>query len=260
MSDQEVIEQTNLDAIIGDEDIAEPEPQEIAAEEAEVTEQSDEDPEEGQVTEEEPAEEPESDEGQKMVPMSVVHGLRDELKALKEQQTKPAETQREPAKESLPDPIEDPEGYEAALTARIEQNFTARRLQDSEARAKQAHEDFDEKFALFNRAAALEPAMVDDVLAHPDPAERAYQLALEVEKTLRPADSAEIRSEIEKEMAAQFEAKHQKEIADLKKEIADLKLKNQLPDDLSGVSTDGSMRSSKNAPPELTPLDDVLKS
>lgn len=262
MSDQEVTEAT-LDAIVGDEEIAEPEPQEAETVEEEVTEQSEETPSEEveEKTEEEPEEEPEADESQKMVPMSVVHGLRDEIKALKQDLAKkPEEQQEEPQREALPDPLEDPEGYEAALTARIEQSYTQKRLSDSETRARANHEDFQDKFDLYLRAAALDPSMVQDVMSHVDPAERAYQLATELETSLQPANSEEARAEIEKAVTEKLQSKHNEEIAALKKEIADLKLQNQLPDDFSGVSSDGSMRSSKDSAPVHTPLKDVLKS
>lgn len=143
--------------------------------------------------------------------------LEGELQAFKQQRASQAQPAKpEPKPEELEAEIyKDLPGYLQRQRQQMQQEFEqktlATRLQLSEAMARRAHTDFDEKIAAVKEAAAGNPMLVQYAFQQPDPAEYLYRtgakLLLDKEIGDDPAAyrqrlEAEVRAKIEAEMAA----------------------------------------------------------
>ena len=97
----------------------------------------------------------------------------------------------------------------------IGQEFQARLLNMSESSAMARHEDYGDKFNVFQQMVQRDPAIYQQMLQQPDPAEYAYRAAKRLMdiQSIGDVDSfkqqtrAEIRAEIEAEVKAEFEGK-----------------------------------------------------
>lgn len=72
---------------------------------------------------------------------------------------------------------DNPEKTIASVEQRFEQRLQVNLLNMSEAQAKARHEDYDQKYEVFERMARENPAIVQAMLQQADPAEYAYNMA-----------------------------------------------------------------------------------
>ena len=127
------------------------------------------------------------------------------------------------------------------------QEFQSKMLNMSEAAARSRHEDYSEKFSVFQQMVQRDPSIYQQMLQQPDPAEYAYKAAKRLSDiqsigdidTFREKTRADIRAEIEAEVKAEFEGK----------------LNQTLP---TSFSEKGSKTAPKGAYSGATSLDDIL--
>jgi len=81
------------------------------------------------------------------------------------------------AKEPVPFDWANPEKTIESIKTDLRQENQTRFLDMSQAQAMARHDDFGEKYQVFNDMGKASPAIWNDVLASPDPAERLYELA-----------------------------------------------------------------------------------
>lgn len=119
--------------------------------------------------------------------------------------------QAQPAVGMGPDPVADPAGYAQFVAQRAELGAIARNVNWSEARARQAHEDFDEVSGVFKQMADNNPRLREQALLHHDPAEFVYQTGKRAKSLIdigqdpeawRAAERERLRAEIVAEQAA----------------------------------------------------------
>lgn len=112
----------------------------------------------------------------------------------------------------VPNPVEDPEGYQAWQDQRFEQRLFNERLNMSERMlraAKPDQADVDAKIAVFKKAATDNPALRAQLASHPDPYQFAYDIG---QRTLAMeevgTDPAAYRAKVEAEIRAKIEAEY----------------------------------------------------
>jgi hypothetical protein len=154
--------------------------------------------------------------------------------------------------EEPPDFWEKPEEAINQKIAQVEQQFTTRFLNMSEAAARTRHADFDEKFEVFHGMAQQNPAMFQQMMAQPDPAEFVYQTAARVKAMQEMGDPASYRAKIEAEVRAKIEA----EFTAKEKERIEAAIKAKLPPGFSESRNAGSPDKEGYAGP--TPLKSIL--
>lgn len=191
----DVFEDSPLDAGSSD---REPEPQETQATEPETTE----DP--ASEGTEAPADESAEQSGDKeevetppvqqesMVPLAALQDERDRrqmaerhAQQLQQEQMENLRRQNQQLAQQRPEevnPFDDPDAYERQLyEQRLAQQVDDRMFNAlsnmSVYQAQQRHEDYGEKEQLFTRLAEANPGLAQQMRAHPDPAEFAYQTA-----------------------------------------------------------------------------------
>lgn len=161
-----------------------------------------------------------------------------------------------PAPTEGPKPFwEDPEGHFARLRNENRQMAINTRLQTSEMIARQRHEDFDEKIAIFQALVEANPGLIQPLLQSIDPAEHAYKLAANhkavtdaggVDKLIEKA-----RAEERVKVAAELKEKADKAAAEAARERA------ALPGSLSDTKGTSGTKAVWAGP---TSLEDILKS
>lgn len=165
----------------------------------------------------------------------TVAALRKEIDRIR---NKNREYEAELAKRPAPaaTPAEEPPSFwdnpEAVIERRVaiaEQQMTQRLINISEASAKARHADYDDKFQVFAGIVKQNPHVYQEMLAQPDPAEWAYQVAARQSVMRDIGDPVEYRSKLEKEIRDQIAA--EQAIADKKK--ADELIADKLPKSFS---------------------------
>ena len=111
----------------------------------------------------------------------------DRLRQLEEaiRTTQQAPQQQAPAQAQVPDRWEDPDGYDqwliaqAAAMARAEasQTFQTQRIQAAALEVMQRLPDYQEKIGVFEQMATANPALLQEMVRSPNPAEYAYNMA-----------------------------------------------------------------------------------
>lgn len=114
-----------------------------------------------------------------------------------------SQTQQEP---SLPDPLDDPKGYQAAIAGQVQSMMLQERINMSRSMAQIAHPDYAEKEQFFADMARQNPQLVDAMRNNPNPAEFAYQVAAARINQQSPdqkleAELAKMRKEYEERLA-----------------------------------------------------------
>ena len=119
----------------------------------------------------------------------------------KKRQELEAKLQAEP--EKLPDPVEDPEGYAAALEQRQAESAFKQKADLSREVMMSIHDDYGDKEAVFMQMAESDPSLVGKLHAAANPAKFAYDTAtdhLEVQKLRDPEYLDKLATEKAKEM------------------------------------------------------------
>ena len=139
----------------------------------------------------------------KSVPLAALLAERDKRKEL---ERKIAEIQ-EKNKQELPDFYADPQAH----VQMIEQRAQARINAVLEDQAREAHADYDDVMQVVLEAAAVNPAIKDQVFAANNPAMAAYKLGKQLIEHRDAQDPEKLRAklvaEIRAELAAEFSAK-----------------------------------------------------
>lgn len=258
------VEKTDLDEFLNGDETPTPEPAPEPEADEKPAEASKDDDAEG--ADDKPEETPKGDEDKDDTTPVSREEFEGVKKALLEERRKRQELEKtpEPAPEPepLPDPVEDPDGFAAAVEARAEakanakfQQAEADRVNQSEQRARAAHPDFDEVAKNFFEAAQLNPALADEVRQASDPAEKAYEIGKRIAQMNEIGDPEAYKAKLKAEALAELEA----EKAEKQKTDEDEALKDQLPEDLTGVASDASLRSKSGAGAKDESLDDILK-
>jgi hypothetical protein len=149
---------------------------------------------------------------------------------------------------------DDPEGAIKAQQEQLQKIALDTRIQTAEMISRQAHPDFDEKIEVFRQIVQTAPHIAHQVMQQPNPAEAAYQIAMnhiriqeagsieQLTEKVKKETEVRVRAEIEAELKAKAEA--------LEKDRA------ALPRSLSDARSTGSgHRPVWNGP---TPLDAIL--
>jgi hypothetical protein len=141
-------------------------------------------------TDEAPPASPQDDEGPH-VPRRALQDERSkrqqleaELAQLRQQYTQPPAPQQQ-AEQGPPDRWEDPEGYDRwligqatqAATSAAGEAFQRQRIEASALEAMQRIPDYQEKIQVFEQMAAANPALMQEMIRQPNPAEYAYNMA-----------------------------------------------------------------------------------
>ena len=197
--------------------------QEVVEEEAPIVEtEGEKDPEPPTGEEDQPKEEEPQPEAQPTVEELVARANAFQRKAedevRKRQQIEAyIQQQQSQAQEEKPEfwdaPEEMIESKIQQVRQEIGQEFQSRLLNMSEASARSRHEDYQEKFEVFSQMVQRDPAIYQQMIQQPDPAEYAYRAAKRLVdiQSIGDIDSfkeqtrAEIRAEIEAEVKADFE-------------------------------------------------------
>lgn len=154
--------------------------------------------------------------------------------------------------------FEDPEGALARQRKELEDRINyvtlSTKVQTSESIARSRHQDYDEKFAVFNQMVQEAPQLAEQAFASPDPAEFAYKTA-KMQKDLQDAGGLEqMKAKMEAELRAKIKADIE---AELKKRDEELqRQKSELPGSLTDIPSKGVNRPVWGGP---TALDDILK-
>lgn len=148
-------------------------------------------------------------------------GLMAALMAEREKRQAAERKLAEKPKEPLKFDWDNPEATIEAVREEMRQENQTRLLDMSEAGARARHEDYGEKYEVFVAMAKENPALVQAMLAKPDPAEYVYQTATQRifhdEVGADPkAYEDKLRAKIRQEVEAEFSTK-----ADSKKALAD---------------------------------------
>ena len=110
---------------------------------------------------------------------------------------------------------DDPDKTMAAFEQKMEQRLQAQKLDLSEAYCSARHDDYGDKKEVFMRMAQENPALIAEMVRHPDPAEYAYNLASQrmfSEKV--GSDPAEYEAKLRAEITAELEAKYKQAATD----------------------------------------------
>jgi hypothetical protein len=142
-------------------------------------------------TTEEPPSSPQEDEGPH-VPRRALQDERSkrqqleaELAQLRQQYAQPQPQAQQAQEQGPPDRWEDPDGYDqwligqAAQAARAEahETYQRQRIEASAIEAMQRIPDYQEKIQVFEQMAAANPALMQEMIRQPNPAEYAYNMA-----------------------------------------------------------------------------------
>lgn len=141
--------------------------------------------------------------------------LERQLQEFQQQQT----PQAEPEEEQLPDPWDDPEGYQSVMDQRVEtrvggiksevnQALFDTKVAMTEEAMRTSHEDYDEVCDVFKQMVANDPSgqLLQQVYAHPNPASFAYETGQRAQFMQEAQDPAAYREKIKAEVRAEMEA------------------------------------------------------
>lgn len=150
---------------------------------------------------------------------------------------------------------DDPEGALKKQQDQIQSLLINTKLNTAEAIARGKYSDFDEKVAVFRDLASQTPALVQQMLAAPDPADFAYKTG-KIHKELQEAGSMDkLRADIEAKARADERAKVE---AEYKKKLEEAeKLRAAIPDSLSNVR--GAATQHRPIFTGPTPFDQIVK-
>lgn len=144
----------------------------------------------------------EKDKEEKLVPVAALINERSKRQQLQEENER-LKAQAPKPEVPLPDPIDDPDGYERALRAKIEaENIEKEQLafkvkaEDSISKMMEEHPDYRKYEDIFMFLAAQDESLKQEMFKSDDPARFAYEEGLAYEETQR----AELRAEIEAEL------------------------------------------------------------
>jgi hypothetical protein len=148
-----------------------------------------------------------TDEDKKPVPMAALKAERKKRQAL-EQENAELRAKIDPPTNDDPEPdvTEDPEAYKAWVKRNMAREEWHGRATASRTRIMDKHDDYEKLEATFYVLAKLDPNLVKEMKAHPEPAQFAYDKGKEYFDGIR----AEIRAEIEAEGADESDGKAKK--------------------------------------------------
>ena len=122
---------------------------------------------------------------------------------LAEMQARPvAQTPTEPPKTFW----DDPEAAMKQLEQRTQATITAGRVQMAEMAARGRYKDYDEKVEIFKGLSMQNPALFQQAIASPDPAEFAYRVAKNHHELVEAGSIDAVRAQVEKETRLKVEA------------------------------------------------------
>jgi len=117
--------------------------------------------------------------------------------------------------------FDDPDRALSMVEQRMEAKLQRKIIDMSEYNARQRHEDFDEKIAVFTEIASENPVLWQQMAVAPDPAEFAYKQANQVSKMREFGDldkfEAKIRAEERTRTEAEFAKKYEDKLSELTK-------------------------------------------
>ena len=149
---------------------------------------------------------------------------------------------------------DDPEAALAKQKQEMRQEVLNTRLATAEIIARQRHPDFDEKIAVFSEVLQQNPALHQNWLSAPDPAEFAYQTGKNHKELQEMGSMEELKAKIERETEARLRLKIE---AELKAKAEALeKARADLPGSLSQARSTGTTNRPVWSGP--TPLDSIL--
>ena len=100
---------------------------------------------------------------------------------------------------NAPDPVQDPDGYEAYIAEKVLRKERTERIETSRSQALEKHPDYIEMEKVFMFLNSQDPALAEQMNKHPDPAGFAYETAKNYRDTEREKLRAEILADLEKE-------------------------------------------------------------
>lgn len=159
----------------------------------------------------------------------------------------------QPAAEEPPSFWDNPEAVINQAVGSVRQEMTQRLVDISEASAKIRHADYKDKLQVFSEIVQQNPAVYQEMLRQPDPAEWAYQVAARQSVMRDIGDPVQYRSKIEAEIRAQIAAE---KAAEDKKKADDL-IASKLPSGFSEARNVGTGQKTTQFNPNL-PMKDIL--
>ena len=144
---------------------------------------------------------------------------------------------------------DDPEAGLNALRQEIQGVAINTRLNTAEMIARSKHEDFEEKLQVFSEIIKQAPALWQQALASPDPAEFAFRMGKNHLELQQAGNLDTLKAKIEKEIRIKVEQEYKE------KSEKDAKLRADLPDSLSDVHGTTQKRAVWSGP---TTLDSIL--
>ena len=149
---------------------------------------------------------------------------------------------------------DDPEAALKQLEQRTQATITAGRVQMAEMAARGRYKDYDEKVEIFKGLSLQNPALFQQAIASPDPAEFAYRVAKNHHELVEAGSIDAVRAQVEKETRLKVEAEMREKFK--QEQEAKQKEREALPGSLSNVTGVGNVSKVWGGP---TPLDQILK-
>lgn len=255
MSDEVNVEEfvpADLDAVLSGEPI--PETEEVQAEEPTEEPQAD-DAESSEEAEEKTEEPVEESKEETTVPVSALTAVRAEKQELQRQLD---EAKKEP--EAKIDLFDDPEGALENLKTEMRAEGDEKLLNAMMVLTKETvGDDFDEKVAIFNDAAAADNSLLVKVQQSSNPILAAYKEGKRLEAFKEIGDDPaaykeSLKSELMAEIKAELKAEAEQAGAD--RTAKDKALQDKLPTDIANENSRGGRGTEFTGP---TPLDQILK-
>lgn len=152
-----------------------------------------------------------AEEDPKKVPLKALEEERHKRQEL-ERQLESLKNQPQPKAEEKIDFLENPEGRLDQVSTQMQQQLLLQKIQMSEHMVKQQHNDYDDKMNRFMMEAQKSPSLIDNMKAHPHPAQFAYETAAKYIQLdeINDLDSYKqtLSEKIRKEIEAEYEAKN----------------------------------------------------
>lgn len=164
------------------------------------------------------------------------------------------------SEQKRPDMFEDPEGYQAWQDQQRQSEMTQMRLAMSESMFRDTLEqqgkadEFEEAGEYFRAEAQRNPALIQEMLNHPNPAKFVYQSGMRFKAIEEIGDPASYRARIEQETEARLLPKLD-ELVNAKLQEA---LSQRLPKSLAGVQSSGERNPQAPVDDGHVPLSAIL--